>query len=205
MSKPLIYQHYPLFKMKLCLALGALAALSSASSNVGMAGQTTFSTVITPSSSTNTTLIEPVTTMTLTINSTMSGELTVYNNGFPSSTTTVHCPGSSSSSRPLYYNSPQYCFHAPLASQSNCHEDSSFIFDSPIYSSFILNCLIYPFKIDPHSSHNHDSDYEALQNHFDSSVYPFQINSFFKASHLVYQFQNGSFFFEANHFDQLLY
>lgn len=78
--------------MKLCLALSAFAAVSSATFNVDIPGNTTFWTVIrssSSSSSSNTTVLEPVTTMTLTINSTMSGELTVYNNGFPSSTTTV--------------------------------------------------------------------------------------------------------------------
>ncbi|KAG9889964.1 hypothetical protein KCU98_g16660, partial [Aureobasidium melanogenum] len=162
--------------MKLCLALSAFAALSSASFNIGIPGDTTFWTVIRSSSSTNTTLLEPVTTMTLTINSTMSGELTMYNNGFPSSTTTVvnmvePTATIKASSTVLVLVPPHnssFILDGPIY--------SSLIFDGSIYSSFIIDCLNYPFNINPHSSYNHDSDYEALQTHFD---------------HLVHHFQNG--------------
>ncbi|KAG9896069.1 hypothetical protein KCV05_g17352, partial [Aureobasidium melanogenum] len=152
--------------MKLCLALSAFAALSSASFNVGIPGDTTFWTVIRSNSSTNTTLLEPVTTMTLTINSTMSGELTVYNNGFPSSTTTVINMVEPTAT--IKASSTVLVLVPP-------HVRSTTTVRSTV-STYRLQFSPTPFNINPHSSYNHDSDYEALQTHFD---------------HLVYQFQNG--------------
>ncbi|CAD0101139.1 unnamed protein product, partial [Aureobasidium mustum] len=69
--------------------------------------------------------------------------------------------------------SPQYCFHTPLTVLPDGLKNSSFNFNGPLYSSFIIDCFIYlsyfihclinPFNIDSPSSHNHDSDYQALQ------------------------------------------
>ncbi|KAK6003155.1 hypothetical protein QM012_001000 [Aureobasidium pullulans] len=194
--------------MKLCPVLSAFAALSSASFSEGVPGDTTFWTVIRSSSSTNTTVVEPVTTMTLTINSTMSGTLTVYNNGFPSSTTTVVNmvePTSSikASSTVLVLVPPHYCFHIPLAILSD-RFNSSFNFHSSLYSSCIINCLFDPSNIGPHSSRNHDNYNKALQTHFDDMVYQFQNGSFFKADHfdqLFYQIQTDPFFRGNRNYD----
>ncbi|KAI4731318.1 hypothetical protein E4T49_00842 [Aureobasidium sp. EXF-10728] len=152
--------HYYLW-MKSSLVLGALAAVSSASSSMSTSSDTTFWTVVRSSSSANTTLPGPVTTLTLTINSTMSGTHTIYNNGEASSTTTYgfHCIFEDIADCFVYPSLIVNClFYSSLIVyliySSNVHQ--------PFYSPFLHDHLIYPPHIGQLSNHYHDCDREAL-------------------------------------------